>query len=76
MNLFRSEGHARNWSGFSATDGLLALGDMMAIFSTSPYTERLKEGYISARKRYYEERVEPIRSITHNNPFWDPAPRG
>ena len=35
MNLFRSEGHARNWSGFkTGTEaGLMPLGKLMTIFS-------------------------------------------
>ncbi len=74
MNLFRSEEHARNWAGFGAAAGLLDVADMMRIFNTRPYTERAKGGYITRRKQYYAERVEPIRSITRHDPFRDPAP--
>ena len=74
MNLFRSEAHARSWNGFGPEAGLLPLKDMLAIFSTSLFTERLNGAYITHRPRYLQERIPLVRRITGNNPFWDPAP--
>ena len=74
MNLFRSEEHARNWSGFSAETeaGLLPLADMMAICSTPRMRERLNGHYVSSIAAYLSEFAENLMKVTGNEPFWAP----
>lgn len=50
MNLFRSEEHARNWSGFDSTMEarmLKPVAEWAAIFSNPFFRERLRPDYIS-----------------------------
>lgn len=49
MNLFRSEEHARNWSGFDASmvSSLRPVGEWADIFSNPFFRERVRADYIS-----------------------------
>jgi len=73
MNLFRSEEHARNWSGFSDEAGLLPLEAVRAIWSTSAYRERLNGHYISRMADYAAERNAARKAATGDRPFWRAA---
>ena len=44
MNLFRSEEHVRNWSGFKADteEGINQLSDVIGLFSLNFFTRRLE----------------------------------
>ena len=77
MNLFRSEEHARNWSGFreDAAGGLLPLNTILAIFSTPFFQERLNGRYISTMADLRVEHVKTLAKLTGGDPFWDPTPR-
>jgi hypothetical protein len=77
MNLFRSEEHARRWSGFraEAAAGLLSLADAMAIMSTPRHRDRLSGRYVSSAPGYAPVFFDRLRAITRNDPFWDPTPR-
>ena len=46
----------------------------MAIMSTARHRERLNGHYVSSVATYSSQFTEKIREVTHNNPFWDPAP--
>ncbi len=72
MNLFRSEEHARNWSGFAndAEGGLLSLAEVMAIFSAPTFRERLNGRYISARPSLRPGLLEAVAAVTQDHPFW------
>lgn len=74
MNLFRSEEHARHWSGFKveAAAGLLSLDDMMAIMSTPRHRERLSGRYVSTVPTHAPPFFARLREVTRNDPFWDP----
>ena len=77
MNLFRSEEHAKRWSGFSAETaaGLLPLADAMAVMSTPRHRDRLSGRYVSSAPGYASGFFEHLKAITRNDPFWDPTPR-
>ena len=77
MNLFRSEEHARRWSGFKTEKaaGLLSFTDMVAIMSTPRHQERLNGHYVSSVATYAQQFFDRLREVTRNSLFWDPAPR-
>ena len=72
MNLFRSEEHVRNLSGFrqEALGGMLPLADMMGVFSASLFRERFNGHYVSHMADYRVDFMDKIRTITGDNPFW------
>jgi len=72
MNLFRSEEHAKRWSGYKAESaaGLRPLQDMMAIFSGRLFRERLNGHYISSLKELGLAQGELIKQLTNDDPFW------
>ena len=49
MNLFRSEEHARRWTGFdeAMSSSLMPLGDWAELFSNPFFRERGRSDYIS-----------------------------
>jgi len=59
MNLFRSEEHVRNWSGFKANteQGINKLSDVVGLFSVNFFTRRLDSDYISHIPDYLMELV-------------------
>jgi hypothetical protein len=64
MNLFRSEEHARNWSGFKAgtEEGIVPLLDMAKVFSGRMFKKRLDEDYVSHMREYMMEMVGSLRT--------------
>ena len=70
MNLFRSEEHARNWSGFGNTSGLLSLEDYMTIFSSGVFRERTSDAYITHLGEFAQDTAAVIKQVTHDDPFW------
>ena len=77
MNLFRSEEHARRWSGFraEAAAGLLPLADVMDLASAPLFRERLNGRYVSSASTYRSAFLERVRAVTRGDPFWDARPR-
>jgi hypothetical protein len=69
MNLFRSEEHARKWSGFRPeTDGgIVSLADMVRLFSGNYFTKRLEPDYVSHMREYGREMVVAFKEM---GPFW------
>jgi hypothetical protein len=74
MNLFRSEEHARRWSGFRAdkAGGLLPVADAMAVMSTPRHRDRLSGRYVSSAPASAPGFFARLKDITHDNPFWAP----
>ena len=70
MNLFRSEGHARNWSGFGKTSGLLSLEDYMTIFSSGIFRGRTSDAYISNLEDLRQDTAAVFKQVTHDDPFF------
>jgi hypothetical protein len=76
MNLFRSEEHARRWSGYraDAAAGLLSLGDALEIVRSPNFRERPNGHYVSSAPGYRATFMERLKTITRNDPFWNPTP--
>ena len=74
MNLFRSEEHARRWSGFNAGsgDGILRLDQAMAVMSTPRQRDRLNGRYVSSFPSYGAPFFARLREVTNDSPYWAP----
>ena len=71
MNLFRSEEHVRNWSGFKAAteEGMNKVSDIAALFSGNFFTRRLNTDYVSHMQEYLMELIGVLKGM---GPFWQP----
>jgi len=71
MNLFRSEEHVRNWSGFKADTeaGINKLSDVVGLFSLNLFTRRLDPDYASHLQEYLMELIGALKEM---GPFWQP----
>ena len=69
MNLFRSEEHARNWSGFKADteEGILSLDDVVKLFSGNYFRRRLDADWVSRSREYA---IELGKEFNKRSPFW------
>jgi hypothetical protein len=74
MNLFRSEEHVRNWSGFKpgTEEGIVELPALVKVFSVNLFTRRLDPDYISHFQKYLEEFISAVGEIGKVLPFWLP----
>jgi hypothetical protein len=72
MNLFRSEGHVRNWAEFveGAEEGMVPLGDMAKLFSGPLFTRRLDDDYLANIKNYSRQFAGDLKKIGKTGPFW------
>jgi hypothetical protein len=72
MNLFRSEEHARNWSGFKeeAEGGLLSLPQILEAFSAEQFRARGRPDYISRYRELRPGFLAALKQITGDHPFW------
>ncbi len=71
MNLFRSEEHVRNWSGFKADTekGINKFSDVAGLFSISFFTRRLDPDYASRMQEYLMELIGALKGM---GAFWQP----
>ena len=71
MNLFRSEEHVRNWSGFKANteEGINRLSDVAGLFSIKFFTRRLDSDYVSHMQEYLMELIGALKGM---GSFWHP----
>jgi two-component SAPR family response regulator len=72
MNLFRSEEHIRNWSGFEpgSEDGIVPLDDLVKLFSGSYFRNRLDSDWVSRSREYARQMVKTFKEIGKTGPFW------
>jgi two-component SAPR family response regulator len=72
MNLFRSEEHIRNWSGFEpgSEDGIVPLDDLVKLFSGNYFRRRLDSDWVSRSREYAREMVKTFKEIGKTGPFW------
>ena len=70
MNLFRSEEHARNWSGFGNPSGLLSMEDYLTIFSSGIFNRRASDAYISNLPEFVKDTGAVYKKVTNDDPFW------
>ena len=69
MNLFRSEEHVRNWSGFKAgtEEGMNKVSDIAGLFSGNFFTRRLDSDYVSHMQDYLMELIGGMKDM---GSFW------
>ena len=69
MNLFRSEEHVRNWSGFKpdTEEGIIPLDDLVTLFSGNYFRSRLDEDWVSRSREYA---IEFVKEFEKMGPFW------
>jgi len=74
MNLFRSEEHARSWSGYKdgTDEGINPLPNVARLFSGNFFTRRLDADYASRMREYLMELVGALNGM---GPFWKPPER-
>ena len=72
MNLFRSEEHVRNWSGFEAgtEEGMIPLNDLVKLFSGNYFRRRLDGDWVSRSGQYAMEMIASFKEIGKTGPFW------
>jgi hypothetical protein len=72
MNLFRSEEHISNWSGFvrGTEEGILPLNDLVKLFSGNYFRRRLDPDWVSHSREYGREMVATLADIGKTGPFW------
>ena len=75
MNLFRSEGHVRNWSGFKegTDEAVLSVADLMAIFQTPRHSAKFSGDYVSSAPKYAPLFFEKLKEVTGKAAFWNPS---
>ncbi|MBI4774208.1 MAG: hypothetical protein HY788_08515 [Deltaproteobacteria bacterium] len=71
MNLFRSEEHVRNWSGFKpgTEQGINPLAGVVGLFSGPFFTKRLEPDYASRMQNYLMELIGVLKTM---GSFWQP----
>ncbi len=69
MNLFRSEEHVKNWSGFKSgtEEGMNKVSDVAALFSGNFFTKRLDPDYASNMQNYLMELIGVMKDM---GSFW------
>ncbi len=74
MNLFWSEEHIRNWTQFNpaSEEGIIALSDLVKIFSCELFRRRLDPDYLSQRQEYVGEFWKILADMGESRPFWSP----
>jgi hypothetical protein len=74
MNLFRSEEHVRNWSGFKSgtEEGIIDLSGLAKLFSVELFTKRLDPNYVSRLQEYRGGFIAALAEMGKTRPFWSP----
>lgn len=74
MNLFRSEEHARAWRGFreGSEEGIVALDDLVEMFSGPYFRKRLDGQWVSHAREYAREMGITMKKLGKDGPFWQP----
>ncbi len=72
MNLFRSEGHVRNWARFdpATLEGIIPLTDLVKLFSGPYFRKRMDLDWVSRSREYAREMVATMAEIGKTGPFW------
>jgi hypothetical protein len=73
MNLFWSEEHVHNWSGFKSgtEEGIIPLLDMAKVFSGNFFRRRLDADYVSNMREY---EMEVVGTLRNRGSFWQLPP--
>lgn len=77
MNLFRSEEHIRNWKGYQpgTEGGIVALEDLVSLFSLDFTQRRLDTDYVSRSGEYVNGFLSAVADVAKKIPFWALGPK-
>jgi hypothetical protein len=72
MNFFRSEEHLRNWEGFEEgkKGGIIALSDLMRLFSCPYFRKRREPDYFSHTSEYLADMIKTLDSLENAGSYW------
>lgn len=72
MLFFRSEEHLRNWSMFKpeTEEGIIALSDLVKLFSANFFKRRLDPDYVSRSKEYGKGFIQGFNALEKAGLFW------
>ena len=72
MNFFRSEEHLRNWKGFQekTKGGIIALSDLMRLFSGPYFKNRRKPDYFSHMGEYLASMLSTLDTLENAGAYW------
>jgi hypothetical protein len=77
MNLFRSEEHIKNWKGYQpgTEGGIVALEDLVSLFSLDFTRQRLDTDYVSRSGEYVNGFLSTVAEVAKKIPFWALEPK-
>jgi hypothetical protein len=72
MHFFRSEEHLRNWDGFQENkkEGIIALNDLMRLFSGTYFTKRREPNYFSHMSEYSADMIAKLDTLKNAGSYW------
>ncbi len=72
MNFFRSEEHIQNLkvSNKKKTGGMIALNDLMRLFSGPYFINRRQPDYFSHMGRYLPDMIATLDTLENAGPYW------
>ena len=72
MNFFRSEEHFRKWERFNEKkkEGIIALTDLMQLFSGPYFTKRRELDYFSHLGDYLTDMISSLDSLKNAGTYW------
>ena len=72
MNFFRSEEHLRNWEGFEEhkKGGIIALSDLMRLFSGPYFRKRREPDYFSHTSEYLADMIDTLDRLENAGSYW------
>ncbi len=76
MLFFRSEEHLRKWEGFQEKrkGGIIALSDLMRLFSCSYFTNRSRPDYVSHMREHMAEMLSTLDTLENAGEHWHLGP--
>ncbi len=72
MNFFRSEEHLRSLEGFKErkAGGIIALEDLMRLFSGPYFKNRRQPDYFSRMGGYLPDMIATMDTLKNAGPYW------
>ena len=76
MLFFRSEEHLRKWEGFQEKrkGGIIALADLMRLFSGPYFKNRTQPDYVSHMSEYMAEMISTLDTLENAGEHWRMGP--
>ncbi|MDB4433349.1 hypothetical protein N9166_01295 [bacterium] len=76
MLFFRSEEHLRNWEGFQEKrkGGIIALSDLMRLFSGPYFRNRGNPDYVSHMGEYMADMMAALDTLENAGEYWRLGP--